>query len=105
MAAMGIRVCPSRLVLVGAHRGLISLNLGKYQQTASKALEGPIGFTFVVFRDGWNVRRKLNPRLLGGSKDVYIGWQVIWRVERTDAHEPYDRAGTRIVAPYRDATS
>ena len=58
-------------------------------------------FTFVIFRDGWNASRKLNPRLLGGSKDVYIGWQVIWRVKRADANESDDGARTRIVAPYR----
>ena len=57
-------------------------------------------FTLVIFRDGWNARRKLNPWLLGGSKDVYIGWQVIWRVKRADANEPDDGARTRIVAPY-----
>ena len=66
-----------------------------------ETLWGPIRFTFVIFRDGWNARRKLNPWLLGGSKDVYIGWQVIWRVKRADANELDDGARTRIVAPYR----
>ena len=57
-------------------------------------------FTFVIFRDGWNARRKLNPWLLGGSKDVYIGWQVIWRIESAYPNKPDDGTRRRIIAPY-----
>jgi hypothetical protein len=42
----------------------------------------------------------LNPELLGGSKDVYIGWQVIWRVKGADANKPDHGARGSIVAPY-----
>src|SRR5215471_4502775 len=88
------------LASAGAERCLISLNLGQYQTTAGETLGRPIGFSIVVFRDGWNVRRKLNPWLLGGSKYVYIGWQVIWRVERAYPNKPDDGARTSIIAPY-----
>jgi hypothetical protein len=54
----------------------------------------------VVFRDGWNVRRELNPWLFGGSKNVYIGRQVIWRIERAYPNKPDDGARARIIAPY-----
>jgi len=84
----------------GAERRLISLNLGQYQTTAGETFGRPIRFSLVVFRDGWNVRRKLNPRLLGGSKDVYIGRQVIWRIERAYPNKPDNRARPRIIAPY-----
>src|SRR5690349_3528408 len=78
----------------------MSLDLGQYQETASDTFSGPMRFTFVIFRDGWNARRKLNPWLLGGRKDVYIGRQMIWRVKRADPNEPDDGARTRIVAPH-----
>jgi hypothetical protein len=70
---------------------------------AGETLGRPKRFSIVVFRDGGNVRRKLNPWLLGGSKNVYIGWQVIWRVERAYPNKPNDGARTRIVAPYGHA--
>src|SRR5215469_12251134 len=88
------------LASAGTQRRLISLNLGQYQTTASETLGRPIRFSIVVFRDGWNVRRKLNPWLLGGSKDVYVGRQVVWRVERAYPNKPDHGARTRIVAPY-----
>lgn len=78
----------------------MSLNLGQYQETASETFLGPMSFTLVIFRDGWNARRKLNPWLLRGSENVYIGRQVIRRVKRADPNEPDDGARTRIVAPY-----
>ena len=34
---------------------------------------------------------------------MYIGWQVIWRIERAYPNEPNDGARTRIVAPYGHA--
>ena len=79
----------------------MSLNLRQYQTPASKTLCRPIRIPIVVFRHGRNVRRQLNPRLLGGSKNVDIGWQVIRHIERAYPNEPDDRTRTHIVAPYR----
>lgn len=87
----------------GTEGRVISLYLGQYQETAGETLGWPIGFTIIVFRDRWSVCRKLNPRLLGRRKDVYIWRQVIWRVERADPNKPDDGARTRIVAPYGHA--
>jgi len=67
---------------------------------AGETLWWPMRFTVVIIRDRRNARRKLNPGLLGRSKDVYIRWQVIWRVKGADANKPDDRARTGVVAPY-----
>jgi len=68
---------------------------------AGETLWRPIRFSVVIVCDRRNARRKFNPELLGGSKDVYIGWQVIWRVKGADANKPDDGARRSIVAPYR----
>ena len=68
---------------------------------AGETLWWPIRFTLVIVRDRRNTRRKLNPGLLGGSKDVYIGRQVIWYVKGADANKPDDGTRGSIIAPYR----
>src|SRR5579864_8326586 len=68
---------------------------------AGETLGRPKRFSIVVFRDAGNVRRKLNPWLLGGSKNMYIGWQVIRRVQRAYPNESDDGARAQIVAPDR----
>jgi hypothetical protein len=57
----------------------------------------------VIFRHRRNVRGQSDPRLLGGSKNVYIRWQVIRRIERAYPNEPDDGPCTPVVAPYGHA--
>ena len=90
-----------RLALAFAKRCPIGLDPRQYRQASGETLGRPIRFTFVVFRHRWNVRGNFNPRLFGSGKDVYVRWQVIWLIKRTDANKPDDRTGTGVVAPYR----
>src|SRR5579863_5676909 len=82
--------------------GLISLDERQYRPAARETFGRPVRFTIVVFRNGWHARRKFNPWLLGSRENMYIRWQMIWRVERSDPDEPDARTRPGVVAPERN---
>lgn len=45
-----------------------------------------------------------DPRLLGCRKNMDIGWQTVWLVQRTHSHKANVRASATVMAPERNTT-
>ena len=82
--------------------GLCLLRFCPHESAALQTLGGPDCVKIVEFRNRLIARWQRHPRLFGGCVNVDVWRTEIRVVHGTDADEPNDRTGLRVVAPNRD---
>jgi hypothetical protein len=82
--------------------GLCLLRFCPHESAALQTLGGPDCVKIVEFRNRLTARWQRHPRLFGGCVNVDVWRTEIRVVHGTDADEPNDRTGLRVVAPNRD---
>src|SRR5258708_19295361 len=82
---------------------LLGGNSGKQRLGTRQPRGRPVSVSIVIFRDSGRVGWQDNPRLFRCGEDMYVGWQPVGFVQRTDPDEAHGWPGTRVVAPHRDS--